>query len=293
MTAVIQVRNLKKAFKGKIAVNGVSFSVNEGQCFGLLGPNGAGKTTTIEMMEGILSKDEGEILYFGQVASSAVMEKIGIQFQHTAIQDFLTTKETLTLFRSFYSAPIPAETLIQLCDLHEFVDQDHRKLSGGQKQRLLLALALVNDPQVLFLDEPTTGLDPHARRNFWQLIEKVKRAGKTIVLTTHYMDEAQALCDEIVIMDKGKIIEQGQPQKLLQSHFPGVVIRLAKQSLDSEKLVEPDIRQMADHIELTTNDIESTLKSLVSAGAQLEGMQVKSANLDDLFLRLTGYSLGD
>lgn len=291
MVDVIRVNNLRKAFKGIVAVDDVSFKVKAGQCFGLLGPNGAGKTTTIEMLEGILPKDSGQIRYFEGEDIQSAMDRIGIQFQHTAIQDFLTTKETLSLFRSFYSTPLALDTLLDLCDLHDFADQDHRKLSGGQKQRLLLALAMVNNPQILFLDEPTTGLDPHARRNFWQLVERIKSEGKTIVLTTHYMDEAESLCDEIVIMDKGKIIEQGAPEKLLQTYFPGVVIKLAEQALPESISAQTEVNRLADHIELTSQDVESTLKLLVREKVQLEGMQIKSANLDDLFLRLTGYSL--
>ena len=211
MTAIIQVKQLKKAFKDLVAVDDISFDVQQGLCFGLLGPNGAGKSTTIEMMEGIIEPDSGEITFRGKPLDDESLNGIGIQFQNTALQDFLTTKEVINMFHALYTKTLPVERIIELCQLQDFLDQDHRKLSGGQKQRLLLALALVNDPEVLFLDEPTTGLDPHARRNFWDLINAIKSQGKTIVLTTHYMDEAEYLCDHIELMDKGKIIARGRP----------------------------------------------------------------------------------
>ncbi len=188
--SVIEVKGLTKVYKGVSAVDNIDFSIEKGKCFGLLGPNGAGKTTTIEIMEGIISPTSGVVEYYGKVASDDVSQQIGIQFQHTALQDFLTVKETLDLFTSFYQQTLSHEQLIELCDLTEFLDRDNRLLSGGQRQRLLLALALINDPDIIFLDEPTTGLDPQARRNFWQLIQNIKKRDKTVILTTHYMDEA-------------------------------------------------------------------------------------------------------
>lgn len=288
---VIRVDNLCKAYQGKPAVDDISFTVEKGECFGLLGPNGAGKTTTIEMMEGIVARDAGSIYYHGSEMNRASLEKIGIQFQHTSIQDYLTSRETLKLFSAFYPKALGMQTLVSLCQLEDFLDQDHRKLSGGQKQRLLLALALVNDPDILFLDEPTTGLDPHARRMFWKLIHEVKAQGKTIILTTHYMDEAEQLCDHIVVMDKGKIIERGEPKVLLGEHFPGVLIRLRAQSLSHSFMNAYGIEQVGDYLELSTRETERTLKDLIEQGVNLEGIQVKSANLDDLFLKLTGGAL--
>ena len=293
MTDVISVTGLKKSFKDVNAVDDISFEVKAGQCFGLLGPNGAGKTTTIEMLEGMLSPDAGEILYYGQGFSEQIRDKIGIQFQHTALQDYLTTKETIELFRSFYKAPLSTDELMTLCDLEDFAKQDHRKLSGGQRQRLLLALALVNDPQILFLDEPTTGLDPHARRNFWTLIERIKGQGTTILLTTHYMDEAEQLCDEIIIMDKGKIIQRGAPKALLTEHFPGVLVRLKKPTLDEQAINSLGFDINGDFIEQTTQDMDGTLSVLMNSQLPLDGMQIKTANLDDLFLKLTGHGLRD
>lgn len=291
MSAFIQVRKLTKSFKSLQAVKGIDFEVPQGICFGLLGPNGAGKTTTIEMMEGIVSIDSGEILYDGLPLNQGMNQRIGIQFQNTALQDHLTGRECLQMFASFYQKGLPPHELINLCQLGDFADQDHRKLSGGQKQRLLLAIALVNDPQILFLDEPTTGLDPHARRNFWSLINRIKALGKTIVLTTHYMDEAETLCDDIAIMDKGQIIARGAPRDLLSEHFRGVLIRLPEQTLPNAVMLECQPKLERGHWYVNTDKVEHTLKLLVEQQVNLEGLHVKSANLDDLFLKLTGHGL--
>ncbi|MBC3767669.1 ABC transporter ATP-binding protein [Neptunicella marina] len=288
---MIEVQGLNRAFKGVKAVDNLSFSVPKGICFGLLGPNGAGKTTTIEMMEGIAKPDSGTILFNGEPLTRKVAPQIGIQFQHTALQDYLTTRECLSLFRKFYDHGVDEHTLMDMCDLHEFANTEHRKLSGGQKQRLLLALALVNDPQVLFLDEPTTGLDPHARRNFWDLVNKIKTLGKTIILTTHYMDEAEQLCDDIAIMDKGKIIARGAPKALLSEHFKGVLIRLQHQQLSDKVMSECLPSHEQNYWYINTDKVEQTLKLLVEESVVLEGLHVKSANLDDLFLKLTGHGL--
>ncbi|MCC2605782.1 ABC transporter ATP-binding protein [Planctobacterium marinum] len=293
MAVMIEVRQLSKAFNGLKAVDNVSFSVEKGKCFGLLGPNGAGKSTTIEMMEGIAKPDSGEILFEGSPLSRESLKRIGIQFQNTALQDYLTTLETIRLFRSFYEQGLAEQEIIELCQLQDFLNQDHRKLSGGQRQRLLLGLALVNDPDILFLDEPTTGLDPHARRNFWELIRKIKGQGKTVVLTTHYMDEAEFLCDHIELMDKGKIIEKGHPGRLLNKHFSGALIRIPMQPLTNEVIGALAPEQNHDFWDINTHDVQQTLAQLVQAQVSLEGLHVKSANLDDLFLKLTGQQLGD
>lgn len=293
MSVIIEVNDLRKSFKGLKAVDGVSFTVNKGQCFGLLGPNGAGKSTTIEMMEGISTPDSGTIMFEGRQLDRESLKRVGIQFQNTALQDYLTTAETIRLFRSFYEHGLPEQEIVHLCQLEDFLYQDHRKLSGGQKQRLLLGLALVNDPDVLFLDEPTTGLDPHARRNFWDLIRSIKARGKTIVLTTHYMDEAEFLCDHIELMDKGRIIEKGQPGRLLQKHFSGALIRIPMQTLPEK--VTAQLRPVENHDvwDINTENVEQALACLVQANVSLEGLHVKSANLDDLFLKLTGQQLGE
>ena len=179
MVPILQVKNLVKKYPATLAVNDISFSISEGTCLGLLGPNGAGKTTTLEMIEGITPPSSGEILFKGSQINADFREKIGIQFQETALQDFLTVKEVLYLFKSFYTETVEVSTLIEMCALSEFLNQDTRKLSGGQRQRLLLALALINNPSIVILDEPTTGLDPQARRNFWNLIQTIKSQKKT------------------------------------------------------------------------------------------------------------------
>lgn len=291
MRAAISVEGLIKRYGNVVAVNNISFEVPQGHCFGLLGPNGAGKTTTIEIMEGIIAATSGQVLYQGKKVDSTTSQNIGIQFQHTALQDFLTVKETLNLFASFYDNTLSQQTLIELCDLSDFIDRDNRLLSGGQRQRLLLALALINDPQIIFLDEPTTGLDPHARRNFWQLIKNIKAQNKTIILTTHYMDEAEQLCDDVVIMDKGDIIESGTPQQLLDKHFSEVFIYLPKQQIPLAMIEENQWSIEGDNVEITSENVEKTLTQLMSNNVPLDGLHVKSANLDDLFLHLTGHSL--
>ncbi len=218
MSALLEVRRLTKTYKSFKAVNDVSFSIRQGQCFGLLGPNGAGKTTTIEMMEGIISPLSGEILYKGSPRNSAFFQEIGIQFQHTALLSFLTVKETLKTFQKLYNNVDDIDSLITICNLQDIQNQYHNRISGGQRQRLLLALSLVNRPELLFLDEPSTGLDPQARRNLWDIIQRIKSQGKTIVLTTHNMEEAQILCDEVAIMDKGQIIANGSVEELINRY---------------------------------------------------------------------------
>ena len=289
--AVIKVEQLKKVYKDVVAVDNISFDVQQGHCFGLLGPNGAGKTTTIEMMEGIISASSGTILYGNEPINDEITAKIGIQFQHTALQDFLTVKETLNLFASFYEHTLPIQELVKLCDLGEFLDRDNRLLSGGQRQRLLLALALINDPEIVFLDEPTTGLDPQARRNFWQLIKNIKAKNKTVILTTHYMDEAEQLCDDIVIMDHGRIIESGTPRQLLQKHFEEVFIYVPKLQIPDDLLKPHKWMVEGDSVEIRSENVEQTLSFLMEQDVSLDGLHVKSANLDDLFLKLTGHSL--
>jgi len=291
MADILQIKNLTKVFSKTTAVDGISFNVAEGLCFGLLGPNGAGKTTTIEMMEGILPPTSGEILFQGKAIDRHYYQGVGIQFQHTAIQDYLTVRETLDLFAKFYQQSLPADQLIQLCALEEIVDRDTRKLSGGQRQRLLLALAMLNDPKIIFLDEPTTGLDPQSRRNFWQLIKNIKAQNKTILLTTHYMDEAETLCDEIVVIDRGKIIQQGVPHQMLNEHFEGVILSLPI-SLDNE-LADKGINfEKNNHLaEILSHDVDQTIKQLLEKQVSLDGLQVRSPNLEDLFIKLTGHQL--
>ena len=234
MTPIISTTNLVKYYPGVVAVDGINLAIPQGICFGLLGPNGAGKTTTIEILEGIHLPTSGTVLYKGEPLDKRYREEVGIQFQHTALQDFLTVRETLELFERLYHHTIPIPELIELCALADILNRDTRKLSGGQRQRLLLALALINDPELIFLDEPTTGLDPQARRNFWELVKLVKSRNKTIVLTTHYMEEAYVLCDEIAIMDKGRIVTHGTPAQLLAEYFGDVILQIPRTDSDSK-----------------------------------------------------------
>ncbi|WP_096348850.1 ABC transporter ATP-binding protein [Marispirochaeta aestuarii] len=290
MSSIIRVEGLTKNYGSLTAVDHVSFAIEEGICFGLLGPNGAGKTTTIEMMEGILAPTEGTILFRDQAIGANFHERVGIQFQHTALQEFITVEETLKLFSALYIRHRDLEEVIEICSLRDILKQDNRKLSGGQRQRLLLALALVNDPELVFLDEPTTGLDPQARRNFWSLIEKIRAEGKTIILTTHYMDEAQELCDDIAIMDHGHIIARNSPENLLSAHFEGVLVRLPWE--ESQPLPFPEnVRRINNHIEIHSQDVDKTLHELIHAGVHLEGLSIHAPDLEDLFLKLTGSSL--
>jgi ABC-2 type transport system ATP-binding protein len=216
----LRVQNLRKAYGDVVAVNGLNLEVPAGQCFGLLGPNGAGKTTTIEICEGLTVPDSGLVEVLGRQWArdgDALRQRLGIQLQDTQLTDKLSVIETVRLFRSFYRQGPSAEEAIALVQLEEKKGARVVTLSGGQKQRLALACALVGDPELLFLDEPTTGLDPQARRQLWDLIEKFRMAGKTILLTTHYMDEAERLCDDLAIMDRGAVIAQGTPRGLIES----------------------------------------------------------------------------
>ncbi|HEY2400358.1 MAG TPA: ABC transporter ATP-binding protein [Steroidobacteraceae bacterium] len=289
---ILEVRNLIKHYPNVTAVNGLSLAVPEGVCFGLLGPNGAGKTTTIEIMEGILEATSGEVRYRGAPLDQRFREEAGILFQKTALQDFLTVRQSITLFRGLYSRGLSVDDVIRMCALEKLESRDNRKLSGGQQQRLLLAIALVNDPSVLFLDEPTTGLDPQARRNFWSLIQSVKERKKTIILTTHYMEEAELLCDEIAIVDGGRIIAQGPPRQLLQEHFADVMLELPKQDFPASARSLPlRIIDIAERIEITTGDLDGTLRTLIDAHVPLNNLRIRPANLEDLFLELTGKEL--
>ena len=289
---LLEVSSLVKQYPATTAVDGVSFTVSEGICFGLLGPNGAGKTTTVESMEGILPPTSGEVRYRGEPLGARFREEAGILFQKTALQDFLTVRQCVALFRGLYTHGLEVEELIRICALEKLAARDARKLSGGQQQRLLLAIALVNDPAVLFLDEPTTGLDPQARRNFWRLVESIKARRKTIILTTHYMEEAELLCDEIAIMDGGRIVAQGPPRRLLSEHFADVLLELPRQDFpESARALPLKLMEAADRVEITTDDLEATLRTLLAAQVPLTHLRIRPPNLEDLFLELTGKEL--
>ncbi|MCW8900691.1 MAG: ABC transporter ATP-binding protein [Gammaproteobacteria bacterium] len=290
-TDLLQIKNLVKHYPSVKAVNGIDITLQAGICFGLLGPNGAGKTTTVEILEGINSATSGEILYKGQPLGDQFRKEAGIMFQSTALQDFITVRETLTMFSQFYPQHADLDQLILRCNLTEYLDQDNRQLSGGQRQRLLLAIALVNNPDIIFLDEPTTGLDPQARRNFWNLINDIKEEGKTIVLTTHYMDEAYSLCDEIAIMDHGKIIAQGTPKSLLEENFNDVILQLPESELQDIDLSMYTIHKRNSYIEITTCDVNEAVSFLNKNNVSLSKLQIRPRTLDDLFLELTGKEL--
>jgi ABC-2 type transport system ATP-binding protein len=291
---IIETKHITKTYGQVTAVNDLSLSVPEGICFGLLGPNGAGKTTLIEIIEGILKPTAGEVRYKGHPRAASFKEQIGIMFQHTALLSFLTVQETLATFRSLYRNPAGMEHIIDLCHLGEIRSRYNDKLSGGQRQRLLLALALVNQPTLLFLDEPSTGLDPQARRNLWDIIAQVKAQGKTIILTTHYMEEAQQMCDDVAIIDRGKIIARGAPDGLIARHTQGIGIVLDHGAL--EKTVDRipyDTTRQGERVMVHVADMNQGVETLVRLGVDLTGMNVHIPNLETVFLKLTGRRLRD
>jgi ABC-2 type transport system ATP-binding protein len=292
MTVILEVKNLIKQYETVTAVNNVSFAIKQGTCFALLGPNGAGKTTTIEVIEDVISATSGTIEYKGKPRSASFKDEIGIQFQETNLLSFLTVRETIETFQSFYQEVTSLQELTDLCNLEEFLDQGNDKLSGGQKQRFLMALALVNQPELLFLDEPSTGLDPQARRNLWNIVQQIKANGKTIILTTHYMEEAQYLCDEIAIMDNGVFIANGTSDELIKKYGDGVTVVIPKNSFNFPlNKLSMKYREIQGRIEIQTNSINECLDQLLSLDIDLTDMTVRSPNLEDVFLNLTGKQL--
>lgn len=292
MPNLLETSSLTKQFRGVKAVDGLDLGITAGCCFGLLGPNGAGKTTTVELLEGMQPPSSGQIRYRGAPLNRQFRQRIGIMFQSTALQDHITGGENLRMFSQFYTHHLPMAELIETCAIGNFLDRDTRKLSGGQRQRLLLALALVNDPELLFLDEPTTGLDPQARRNFWELIHRIKARGKTILLTTHYMEEAYELCDEIAIMDHGRILAQGSPQQLLAAHFNDVVLQLPLADVPNPtSLLGHTVVQTRDRVEIITDDVNAAIHQLLERNVSLARLQIRQRTLEDLFLELTGREL--
>jgi ABC-2 type transport system ATP-binding protein len=288
----LEARNLVKRYPGVLAVNDVSFAVAEGVCFGLLGPNGAGKTTTVEIIEGVTPATSGEVIYFGEPAGRRFREEAGIQFQNTALQDYLTVRETLEMFQRLYDRHADLDRIVEDCSLGDLLDRDNRKLSGGQRQRLFLAVALVNAPRLVFLDEPTTGLDPQARRNFWTLVQRIQANGTTIILTTHYMDEAHVLCDEIAIMDAGRIIASGAPDELLRDRYEGLIIELPLEDISGDlDGIEHSVFENQGIVEIQSTDVSASLETLAPRVENLNRVRIRQPNLEDLFLDLTGHSL--
>ena len=305
---VLRVRDLRKAYQDVVAVNGLDLEVQAGECFGLLGPNGAGKTTTIEICEGLTPRDTGEVEVLGlkwEADAAALKQRLGIQLQETQLSEKLTVEETVRLFRSFFHTGPTVDHVIALVQLGEKRRSRVGTLSGGQKQRLALACALVGDPDLLFLDEPTTGLDPQARRQLWDLIEEFKRAGRTIMLTTHYMDEAERLCERVAIMDHGKIIALGSPRELVASIGVEHVVEFsvddegealdagALRTLEGVRDVRADDGVVRMQVTALHSAVPALLAELVRRGIKLTELRTHSATLEDVFVTLTGRHLRD
>jgi ABC-2 type transport system ATP-binding protein len=305
--APLRVRGLRKAYAEVVAVNGLDLDIAPGECFGLLGPNGAGKTTTIEICEGLLQPDEGEVTVLGKAwdrDEHELRERLGIQLQETQLSEKLTVVETLRLFRSFYRKGADIDHIITRVQLEEKRNSRVGKLSGGQKQRLALACSIIGDPDLLFLDEPTTGLDPQSRRQLWDLIEEFKSSGRTTVLTTHYMDEAEILCDRVAIVDHGEVIAEGSPRQLIESLGAEHVVEFG---LAGGQTVGPTVeilnelpgvqaaRAIEDGYELSVGELHRAVPALLSALAErkleLTKLTTHSATLEDVFVHLTGRQL--
>jgi ABC-2 type transport system ATP-binding protein len=301
----IRVRGLVKRYGDLVAVDGIDFEVASGEIFGLLGPNGAGKTTTVEILEGLRTPDAGETTVLGlDVAkdASALKPRIGVSLQTAALYPKLTVIELINLFRSFYATSLPTAELIDALELGERKNARTSELSGGQRQRLAVALALVNDPELVFLDEPTTGLDPAARRALWDLVLDLKRKGRTVLLTTHYMEEAELLCDRLAIMDHGRILEMGTVEQLVSKRFEERAVQfdtiegVADADLSALPAVT-SVKHDAGETLLYTRDVAATIGALLALteSRQLEpqNLLVRRATLEDVFLDLTGRALRD
>jgi len=301
---VIEATGLAKRYDQVVAVDGVSFSVRHGEIFGLLGPNGAGKTTTLEMLEGLTSIDSGTAVVLGTDIRHdpvSVKRRIGVQLQATALPSFTTVTESIDLFRSFYDRTRDAGELLEAFDLVPQAKRITTKLSGGQQQRLSIALAMVNDPEVVFLDEPTTGLDPQARIALWGFIERFRASGKTVMLTTHYMEEAERLCDRVAVMDQGRIVALDTPDRLISLHGPGTSIEYSAADADAARLRElaavDSAHVSGTNVRLLTRKPEVVLAQLLhpdAAGADgMSNLRVEHGTLEDVFLALTGRGLED
>jgi ABC-2 type transport system ATP-binding protein len=302
MKAIVECEHLTKSYGDLIAVNDVSLNIGEKEIFGLVGPNGAGKTTLIEMIEGLRTPDSGSVQALGldpNKQSNELREKIGVLLQATSIQPDIKVNEALKLFASFYEHPLAnTEELLRIFSLEDKANSRFKKLSGGLKQRVAIALALVNNPEILFLDELTTGLDPQARRNMWDLVESVRKEGKTIFLTTHYMEEAETLCDRIGIIDYGKIIALDTPRKLIDSlgAESKITFDIDAKDIASEKFgvlgAISRVEANEDGFVLYTKDENVTLQELVRMADtqrfRIRNLHTQSPNLDDVFLTLTG-----
>jgi ABC-2 type transport system ATP-binding protein len=310
MSAAIRCIDLFKRYEGRPpveAVRGLDLTVESGECFGLLGPNGAGKTTTIEIIEGLSEPTAGEVEVLGMRwgrEDAAIKERIGISLQETRLSEKLQVDETLTLFRSFYQRGLDPDEVIRRVSLEEKATTRVGKLSGGQRQRLAVACALVGDPDLLLLDEPTTGLDPQSRRQLWDLIRDLRAQGRTVLLTTHYMDEAERLCDRVAVVDHGKVIAQGTPRQLITELGGEHVVEFTLE--DEEGIPSPEltdlpavrsVRKDAEHFCLSVAEphiaLPALLERLRQTGHRLAGLTTRHASLEDVFVTLTGRHLRD
>jgi ABC-2 type transport system ATP-binding protein len=305
--AVIQCRNLRKTYDGKVeAVRGLSLEIRGGECFGLLGPNGAGKTTTIEILEGLLEPTSGEVTILGhtwQQNARELREWLGISLQETRLSEKLTVRETIELFASFFRQPRSSYEVMEEMQLTEKADSWVGKLSGGQRQRLAVATALVGNPKILFLDEPTTGLDPQSRRQLWDIIRVFQQKGGTVLLTTHYMDEAERLCDRLSIIDHGQVIAEGSPDDLIDRLGGHHVVEFEASGNLNGSAAEtwralPGVESVRDDeglVSLTVREPHQTIPSLLDAvakrGSELLHLTTRQASLEDVFVRLTGRHL--
>jgi ABC-2 type transport system ATP-binding protein len=306
--SALRVRHLRKSYKDVVAVDGLDLEVQAGECFGLLGPNGAGKSTTVEICEGLTAPDSGDVELLGQRWSSnaaQLRQRLGIQLQDTQLSEKLTVYETVRLFRSFFRQGPETSEVIARVQLEEKQKSRVGDLSGGQKQRLALACALVGDPDFLFLDEPTTGLDPQARRQLWELIEEFKRSGRTILLTTHYMEEAERLCDRVAIIDHGRKIALGTPRELIASTCAEQMVEFTAGSA-SKALDVPALRRIEGVRDVRTENgavllqvtelhtsVPALLAELTRQNVSLTELRTHSATLEDVFVNLTGRHLRD
>ena len=301
MKSVIEVRDLVKHYGPTVAIDGLSLTVEEGEIFGMVGPNGAGKTTTIECIEGLRRGDSGEVLVLGCVpgnGSDEISQRIGVQLQESSLPPRMKVGEALGLFSSFYRRSVDPDELIGQLGLEEKRDAFFDHLSGGQKQRLFIALALVNDPDVVFLDELTTGLDPHARHAMWDLVRAIRERGKTVFLTTHFMEEAEKLCDRVAIIDRGRIVALDTPRKLVAGLDGGTRIVLTAPDLsDAQEIRALDGVESVERVgeQLTIRGRGAglagrVLQRLTAAGVEIRDVRTESPSLEDVFLALTGHS---
>ena len=302
---VIRVRGLTKRYADVQAVDGIDFDVAKGEIFGLLGPNGAGKTTTVEILEGLREPDGGEVWVLGVDVRSdadAIKPRIGVSLQTAALYPKLTVTELVDLFRSFYPRTRPTGEIIDALELGERRDARSQELSGGQRQRLAVALSLVNDPELVFLDEPTTGLDPAARRSLWDIVEGLKAAGRSVLLTTHNMEEAEILCDRLAIMDHGRILEMGTVEELVSKHYQERTIRFDRlEALTPDELsalpAAASVKEDEHEVLVYTRDPGKTVGALLdladSRGLEPQNLAIRRATLEDVFLDLTGRALRD